>query len=291
MGKKILITGANSYIGTSVEEWLGKYPEWYEIETIDMVDNTWRRKDFSGYHVIFHVAGIAHKKVKDTSSRMWDKYYNVNTQLAFETARKAKEAGVGQFIFMSSMSIYGNVEHITFDTIPCPQSFYGDSKWRAEQKLAELSDAAFRIAILRPPMVFGKGAKGNYPILSKLSKKTIIFPKVENRRSMIYIENLCEFIRLIIDNNEAVVFFPQDENWINTTDMVRKIATVSNHRIWFTKILVPCIHLGNMLPGKIGTMCKKAFGSCYYDLEMSDYKGRYRLYDLETAIERTERQL
>ena len=102
MGKKILITGANSYIGTSVEEWLGKYPEWYEIETIDMVDNTWRRKDFSGYHVIFHVAGIAHKKVKDTSSRMWDKYYNVNTQLAFETARKAKEAGVGQFIFMSS---------------------------------------------------------------------------------------------------------------------------------------------------------------------------------------------
>lgn len=254
-----------------------------------MKEETWKRKDFSQYEVIFHVAGIAHLNQGNHSQEMKKKYYYVNTQLAFETAEKAKAEGVEQFIFMSSMSVYGDVERIMVDTKPDPQNFYGDSKWKAEQSLSKLADTAFKIAILRPPMIYGKGAKGNYPILSKLSQKTMIFPKIENRRSMLYIENFCEFVRLVIDNEDTGVFFPQDGQWIDTCDMVRKIADIRGHHIWFTRALTPGVWLGRLLPGRLGQMCRKAFGNCYYDMEMSDYKDNYRLYSLEAAIERTER--
>lgn len=287
--KHILITGENSYVGSSLEQWLLKSPQKYKVDTLDMKEETWKRKDFSQYDAVFHVAGIVHMTQENHSEDMRKKYYYVNTQLAFETAEKAKAEGVKQFIFMSSMSVYGNAECITIDTEPAPRNFYGDSKWKAEQAISVLEDTTFKIAILRPPMIYGRGAKGNYPILSKLSQKILFFPKIKNRRSMLYIENLCEFVRLVIDNEESGIFFPQDEQWVNTCDMVRKIAEVRGHHIWFMRALAPGVWLGRLLPGRAGQMCRKAFGNCYYDMKMSDYKDNYRLYGLKDAIERTER--
>ena len=287
--RHVLITGAGSYIGTSVELWLQQFPDKYKVHTLDMRGDTWKQHDFSQYQVVFHVAAIVHLNSGRDSASIRNQYYEVNTELACETAEKAKISGVEQFVFMSSMSVYGETEHITQNTSPAPQSLYGDSKWQAEQRIQKLSDTDFRVAVLRPPMVYGKGAKGNYPILSKLAGKTIIFPKTENRRSMIYITNLCEFIRLIIDNEDEGVFFPQDKQWINTCDMVRKIADIRKHHIWFTGILKPCVMIGWRFPGRIGKMCRKAFGDCYYDMEMSEYRDEYRIYSLTEAIEKTER--
>src|SRR5690606_12783164 len=128
--KRVLITGANSYIGMSVEKWLLKQPDKYSVETLDMKDPNWVNFDFSKFDVVLHVAGIAH--IKQTKKNK-DLYYRVNRDLAVDTARKAKEAGIKQFVFLSTMSVYGKVTGIIKDdTIPNPKDAYGKSKYEAE---------------------------------------------------------------------------------------------------------------------------------------------------------------
>lgn len=288
--KKILITGANSYIGMSVEEWLMKWPDLYRIDTIDMVDGSWEEHDFSSYDVVYHVAGIAHADVGNVSEERRKLYYKVNTELAVSVAKKAKSEGVKQFIFMSSMIVYsGNKEKvITAGTRPKPLNFYGDSKWQADRKIQQLETAEFKVVILRPPMIYGKGSKGNYPKLAKLAVILPVFPKVNNKRSMLYIENLCEFVKLMIDNEETGVFFPQNGGYIVTSEMVKMIADAKDNKItlvpgfgWAIKILMK-------IPGKIGDLAVKAFGDSAYEMNMSEYKIGYRVVNLKESIVRTE---
>ena len=287
--KRVLITGAGSYIGEAFEKYAGNhYKQEFTIDTVDMLDENWRQTDFSQYDVVFHVAGIAHADVENVTDETKALYYRVNTDLAVETAEIAKAAGVKQFIFMSSMIIYGGLEHVTKDTMPQPSNFYGDSKWQADEKIRALNSETFRVVVLRPPMIYGKGSKGNYPVLAKLARKLPIFPKVKNIRSMLYIENLCEFLCLMIKNEERGIFFPQNESFTNTGEMVVQIAKVKGHAIWSTILLAPAVTIGKHCPGKIGALCNKAFGNSYYDLEMSEYKEPYRVCGLEESIRRTE---
>ena len=187
--KKILITGANSYIGTSIENWLEKSPDEYIVDTVDMIDGTWKEEDFSKYDVVFHVAGIAHVS---TDPKIEYLYYKVNRDLTIETAKKAKAEGVKQFIFMSSIIVYGDSSHINHkrvinkNTVPTPSNFYGRSKLQAEEGILPLQDDNFNVVVLRPPMIFGKGSKGNYPKLAKMAQKMPIFPDVKNERSASY---------------------------------------------------------------------------------------------------------
>lgn len=121
--KRILITGAGSYIGTSFDRYLKeKYPGQYEVDTVDMVDGSWRKKSFSGYDSVFHVAGIAHRKETEKNAEL---YYKVNRDLAADCAAKAKNDGVKQFVFLSSMSVYGlNSGYIGSATLPNPKTNY-----------------------------------------------------------------------------------------------------------------------------------------------------------------------
>lgn len=286
--KKILITGANSYIGTSLEKWLGQWKESYQVTTLDMLKPEWREYNFAQYDVIFHVAGIAHADVGKVTEEQKKLYYKVNCDLAVETALKAKMAGVCQFILMSSMIVYGGVEHVSKNTLPAPSNFYGDSKWQADQKVRQLADSNFKIAVLRPPMIYGKGSKGNYPVLSKLAQKSPIFPGINNKRSMLYIDNLCEFVRVVIDKQAEGVFFPQNAQLVNTSNMVKEIARVHRHKIWVSRLLSPFVVLGKCVPGKIGNLCKKAFGDSYYDLSMSSFELQYHVANLQDSIRKTE---
>ena len=158
--KKILITGANSYIGTSLEKYLSQWPKDYQIDTIDMVDGSWKNKDFSSYDVVFHVAGIAHSDTGKISKEKEKLYRSVNTDLTIETAKKAKSEGIKQFIFMSSAIVYGNSapigkkKIITKDTVPSPANAYGDSKLQAEKGIIPLMDDKFKVVVLRPPMIY-----------------------------------------------------------------------------------------------------------------------------------------
>lgn len=286
--KKILITGANSYIGTSFEKWLEQWPNEYKVDTVDMVDGSWKEKSFKEYDVVFHVAGIAHVS---TDPKMEDLYYKVNRDLTIETAKKAKADGVKQFIFMSSIIVYGDSSHINKkriidkNTVPTPSNFYGESKLQAEKGILQLQDDNFNIVVLRPPMIYGKGSKGNYQLLSKLAKKSPIFLDIENERSMLHIDNLCEFIRLMIQNNEKGVFFPQNKEYVKTSELVKLIAESNKKKIIETRVFNPVIKLMGNYVGIIN----KAFGSLVYEKEMSEYKENYRVRNFKESVRFTER--
>lgn len=295
--KHVLITGEGSYIGTSVEQWLKQWPDDYQVDTIDMRNDSWKKKNFSGYDTVFHVAGLAHADIGKISEERKAFYYKINTELAVETAKKAKLEGIQQFIFMSSAIVYGESapigkkKVITGDTIPSPANFYGDSKLRAENGMQQLEDERFRVVILRPPMIYGKGSKGNYPLLSKLAKNVPVFPNIKNERSMLYIDNLCEFVRLMIENEESGIFFPQNEEYVQTSQMVELIANISGKKIRIWRIMNPVFILLGMFPGKIGGMVNKAFGNMIYDSRLSVYKQRYQICDLKDSIRRTEKTI
>ena len=290
--KKILIAGANSYIGCSFEAYAKEhYSGEFEIYTIDMIDGSWRDKNFSMYDIVFHVAGLAHADVGNVSEEIKKKYYAINTDLAIETAKKSKAEGVGQFVFMSSMIVYGDMGCITMDTKPCPGNFYGDSKWQAEKGIRELQSESFCVTILRPPVVYGSGSKGNYPMLAKFARKLPIFPKVNTKRSFLYIGKLCEFLCQIMKSAQAGVFFPQNKEIVSICEMVKTIAAENERRIVITPILMPLAMLGMKLPGKIGGLCTKAFGNRYYEPGMSDCGINYQVYGFEESIKLTERGL
>lgn len=289
--KKILITGAGSYIGKSVEKHLLQWPEGYRVDTVDMVDGAWRNFDFRGYDAAVHVAGLVHQPKTKNDPAQADLYDRINHLLAVETAQKAKREGVKQFLFLSSASVYGlnaplgKVVMITKDTPLNPTDNYGISKLKAEQGLQALADADFRLAIIRPPMIYGKGCKGNYQSLAKLARKLPVFPWVENQRSMLYIDNLSECIRLLIDQEAEGIFCPQNEEYVSTGDMVSLIAHANGKDILmirgFTWALKLLRHLTSLVD--------KAFGSLCYDFALSSPPGNYCIKTFQESVTETER--
>jgi len=271
--KRILITGANSYIGTSFEKYM-EDKEGYEIDTLDMRNQNWLNYDFSKYGVVFHVAGIAHADVGKVSEETKKLYYKVNTELTLETAKKAKDEGVTQFIYMSSIIVYGESaplgkkKVITKETEPNPANFYGDSKLQADIGLRLLNDDAFKVCILRPPMIYGAGSKGNYQMLTKLAKKLPVFPDIKNERSMLYIGNLCFFIKQLIDKQISGMFLPQNEEYVNTSIMVKEIGKTHGRNIRIVKWLNPFVYLASKIPGNIGLIINKAFGNLCYESDI-----------------------
>ena len=293
--KKVLITGASSYIGVSFENYVkDHYSSELNINTVDMIDGSWRQKDFSSYDIVFHVAGIVHADIGKVSEETKKKYYAVNTDLAIETCRKAKGEGVKQFVFMSSSIIYGDSapygkqKRITKETDPTPSNFYGDSKWQADKGVREFADDQFTVTVLRPPMIYGKGSKGNYPTLSKMAKKLPVFPDIQNERSMLYIENLCEFLSQVMIRGEGGIFWPQNAEYTRTSEMVKMIADVNGHKIRVSKAFNWLVSLASRLPGKPSGMANKAFGNLSYDQSMSIFGFEYRTVGLKESIERTE---
>lgn len=255
--KKVLITGANSYIGEATKNYLLQYPDNYSVSVKDTIGWTPDASDFSGYDVVFNVAGIAHIKETDNNRHL---YYDINRDLAINIAKSAKKAGVKQYILLSTMSVYGLTEgYITKNTPVNPNNAYGKSKAEADETIERLADASFKFACIRPPMVYGKDCKGNYQLLRKFALKSFVFPRIENKRSMVYIGNLCEFVKRCIDLEQHGLFFPQNSEYINTSQMVEKVANINGKRIWFTRLFNWMIKIIPIMT------VKKVFGSLTYE--------------------------
>lgn len=279
--KRILITGKNSYVGTSLEKWLGNYPDRYSIDSISLRSDCWKEKDFSGYDVVFHVTGIAHIKETKENAHL---YYEVNRDLAYEVAQKAKKEGVKQFLFLSSMSVYGIETGVIDKDSPLkPKSNYGKSKLQAEELIKPLESNEFKLAIIRPPIIYGKGCKGNYSRLGNIALKVPVFPSIKNNRSMIFIDNLCEYFRLIIDNTSNGLFFPQNADYVCTSEMVKLIAEIHGTKVRMTRSFNFVFRLI-----KISTV-KKVFGDLVYEKSMSEIGTNYCINDFRTSVLKTER--
>lgn len=290
MMKKVLITGKNGYIGTEFSKWVEISNNDITVDSIDVRTDEWKKKIFSGYDTVLHLAGIAHSS---RNPKLKELYYTVNRDLTYSIAKKSKEQGVKQFIFMSSIIVYGegslNKTKIDEKTIPNPSNFYGDSKLQAENLIKELEDEKFKIVIIRPPMIYGANSKGNYSKLSKLSKVSPMFPKFQNERSMLHIDNLSSFISIMILNNNNGIFFPQNKSYVTTSELVRTIAEVNGKKVF----LVPGF---SFVIKKLVTkqeIVNKLFGTLVYDQELSHDQniGDYCVNDFYQSIVKTERDV
>ncbi len=284
--KRVLITGANSYVGTNVEKWLMREPDKYLVKTLDMKDPNWEKFDFSNFDVVFHVAGIAHVSKKKSLDEL---YYKINRDLAIETAKKAKESGVRQFIFMSSMIIYGednaisDKRHIDISKYN-PLNAYGNSKLEADMAIQKLQNEKFLVSIVRTPVIYGPKCKGNFPKLLKMASMLSVVPNISNQRSMIYIDNFSEFIKLLISRSANGVFYPQNSEYMSTTKIIVTARKYLRKRTIKTRLF----NLPLRFMSKYISSIRKAYGNKTYDLNLSIEKGfNYHVVDIEESIQRS----
>ena len=292
--KKILITGAGSYVGESVRRDILAKDSSYRIDAVDTMGDNWKKADYAKYDVVFHVAGIAHV---NADPKMEPLYYKVNCNLTIEGAKHAKAAGVWQFIFMSSQIVFHEsqslkAEVLTAETKPVPNGFYGNSKLQAENGLWNLvknqkenstrsqGGNQMKICILRPCMIYGPNAKGNFSRLAKLACKTPVFPEWHNKRSMLYIDNLAEFVKQAIERELEGTFYPQNRELADTVEIVRYFAKEAGHKIWITKLLNPFVWMGSLVLQPINKM----FATYYYNPKMSKMEFDYQLVSFEESL-------
>lgn len=287
--KKILITGAGSYVGESVRKYILSTSSDFQIDAVDTMGDNWKKADYSQYDVVYHVAGIAHV---NADPKMEALYYKVNRDLTIEVARTAKAAGVKQFIFMSSQIVFHEsqslkTEVLTASTKENPNGFYGDSKLQAELGIKPLEDENFKVCILRPCMIYGPNAKGNFPRLAKLATKVPVFPCWHNKRSMLYIDNLAEFVKLAILRELSGTYYPQNRELADTVEIIRFFAKAAGHSIWITRLLNPFVWLGSFILQSLNKM----FATYYYDPEMSKMDFDYQLVSFEESLKRVAESL
>jgi UDP-glucose 4-epimerase len=280
---RILITGKNSYIGNSVKAWLNDKEPSFLVDDMSLRNVDLKTALFKNFDVIFHVAGIAHIS---SNKKLLTEYFKINRDLAIEVAKKAKQEGVKQFIFTSSMAIYGDDRPIgDFTPIdinqPKPTSPYGQSKLEADLTIQKLHDTGFKVSILRIPMVYGVNSKGNFPKLEKIAKKLPIFPKIENRRSVINILSLAELIRLIIIYNQSGVFYPQDIYHFSTSKFIKDFRI----KICKKTTFIPFMSFPLRLLSSILKPINKIYGNKFYESKYSIYKGLdYQVENISSYI-------
>lgn len=283
-----MLIGIGGYVGGKFTEYINKYyPDW-QVDAVESMNEIWADADFRGYDAVYNVSGLAHANARRGTD---EQYYAVNGQLPIAVAKKAKLEGVPLFVQMSSQIVYGDMsglgedKTITLDTTPSEPTIYGKSKMMAERGLLKLVDDKFQVAIMRPPLIYSEYARDNFPRLVKFAKKMPVFPKIKNKQSMIYVDNLCELVRLIIENNQGGIYYPQQEVYIETSKIVYDIAKSVGNKIWMTPIFNPILKLLSKM--KIFAFIRKAFGNIAYDMEMSNhFDGKYRVVSYIESIRR-----
>lgn len=284
--KRVLIVGQYSYIGESFKKWIERFPEKYMVDIVASINGEWKERDFTGFDVVVDFAGIAH--INKITEDMRERFFSVNRDLSIEIAKWAKEKGVGQFIFLSSMNVYGDYCGFISDINDTkPSGFYGESKLEGDAGVRALEDEGFAVSVLRPPFVYGKNCTGNYNRVRKIAKKMPFFPSYKNKKSMIYIDNLCEFIRLLIDHEAQGIFIPQNRELVSTADLVKQIAAVHGKKIWISPIFNWLIRPLT----KHSRFFQKAFADDSCSLAISEYfHNDYCVVSFEESIERTENE-
>lgn len=275
---RVLITGKGSYIGEHIKSHLESFG--YNVDEVDTINDQWKKTDFAQYDSIVHVAAIVHNDAKDASEELFKK---VNTDLPVSIAKTAKENGVKQFVFMSTMGVFGKGKSlrkeenvVTKDTVPNAVGGYGGSKLEAEKKLKDLESDTFRVAIVRPPNVYGPNCKGNYiSLFKKLALNLFICPYAYDdiKQSMLFVDNLSELIRLIVEKSADGVYMPQDDLIPNTVEIIRIIRRIYGKKTHYSKLLGFFVKAFHKLP-----LINKIYGGIQYEESLSNcFDNRYQI--------------
>lgn len=280
--KKILITGASGYISTHLAAWLGQFKQEYEVTMLSLRGDTWQKESFAGYDVVVHLAGLAHSKETEQNKAL---YTQVNRDLTLRVANKAKAEGVGRLLFVSTFNVYEpKAEHIGRNTPLTPVAAYGKSKLEAEERLRSLADGGFEVVIVRPPMVYGPDCPGNFARLKDLALRCPVFPSLENARSMIYIDNLCEFLRLCpaipLGHSHTAVYCPQNSEYASTREIYTQLRRAAGKKAHVIGCFNPLVRL---LARHNGTF-EKVFGNKTCDFALSAPEMKYNRFGFEESI-------
>ena len=282
---QVLIIGKNSYIGNNIDLWLTKHG--HQVTQLDVLTEIWKSFDYSKYNAIVHVAGIVHQP----NCKDWELYKRVNTDMPIEIATMAKEQGVSQYVYFSTMGVFGlgkklKPNIIDMNTPLKADGMYGRSKLMAEEGLMVLNDENFSVACVRPPSVYGKGCKGGYITgFTSIAKKMPVIPiAYENvKQSFIYIDNLTELVRLLMEKKLSGIFCPQDEKAVNANELLYAIAKGIGKKYRSSRTLGFCIKMLNFIP-----LVKKAYGGIEYAESLSTIKDvDYVVVPFEEGIKRT----
>lgn len=273
MAKKVLITGKSGYVGNRLTTHLKA--QGYTIDQLSVRGKQWRELDFSKYDVVIHLAAIVHNN--NDNATMID-YMNVNYYLTKDLAEKAKNEGVKQFIFFSTMSVFGLDgeigKKVVIDnkTATKPVTSYGISKLRAEEKLREMQSDEFKVVILRPPMIYGESAPGNFSKLIKLSKVLPLYPRIDNQRSSIYIKNLENYIEELIKNEVSGTLHPQNDYYLNTNRAIFNMRKLQNKRSVTIKLPKTLLELLSKV-----SILNKLYGNLVYakDIDEVNYNSHF----------------
>lgn len=286
--KRILITGATSWIGSEVEARLATFPGMYEVERVSLRGEAWKERSWEGFDSVLHTAGVASSSASGVKAEA--EYHRTNVELAADAAAKAKADGVPHFALMSSIYVYvdGSTEReaITAETIPAPATVYGRSKLEAERLVSALAGTGFEVAVIRSPMVYGPGCSGNFALLAKLARLAPVFPDVNNGRSMIYSRSLAELVRLLVEDGRGDLFLPQDAKPARTSELVHLLAEVQGRRIHLSRALGSAARAAARLGGSFGRL----FGDLFYAPEASECGYSYRVATLEEAVRASVRE-
>ena len=285
----IVISGANSYIGNSIQSYIAAVDGSITVSQLDVSKEEWNNFDFGGVDVVVHVAAIVHRKDVDE----WNLYERVNVGLTKAVAEKAKSQGVRQFVFISSMAVYGIEKSlstrkglVTGCSEPTPNAMYGKSKYMAEEALLAMESDSFAVSIVRPPNVYGPGCRGGYiTTYMSIVKKLPVIPGAFQsvKQSVLYIDNLSRFVYLIIRDHRCGIFTPQDKTAVSAVDIMNFINRALNLGKKTSKFFGLFVYPLSFLP-----IVKKGYGGVAYDVGMSHHDEiDYLSVTTEEGIKRT----
>ncbi|MEA2018169.1 MAG: NAD-dependent epimerase/dehydratase family protein, partial [Campylobacterota bacterium] len=230
---KLLITGSNGFIGNY---FINNYKDKYNIKSFSFLNDNINTLDCNDTDIVFHLSALVHQM----GGASKEEYEKVNVTQTIELAKKAKDSGVKQFVFMSTVKVYGEETNTAYtETSDCkPQDDYGKSKLKAEVELQKLEDESFKVSIVRTPIVYGYGVKANIKNLVNLVNKVPILPfgKIENNRSMVFVGNLCHLVDEVIRQDKAGIFLASDDEPLSTTRLIELIAQGLDKKVYLIKI-------------------------------------------------------
>ena len=229
----ILLTGSNGFVGNYFKT---NYKDKYKINTFSFLNDSFQDLDLSDTTTIIHLSALVHQM----GGASEQEYAKVNIIQTLDLAKKAKSSEVKHFVFMSTVKVYGEEADVAYtENSECnPHDDYGKSKLKAEKELLKLEDDSFKVSIVRTPIVYGYGVKANIKNLINLVGKVPVLPfgGIENKRSMVYVGNLCHLVDVIIQKKISGVFLASDDKAISTTRLIELIAKELDKKVYLVKV-------------------------------------------------------
>ena len=233
INNKILLTGSFGFVGTYFSN---KYKDKYEMKTFSFLKDGKNTLDCTDTDVVFHLSALVHQMGGASA----EEYERVNVTQTLELAKTAKESGVKHFVFMSTVKVYGEETDgvYTEESICQPEDEYGKSKLKAELGLQKMESEDFKVSIIRTPIVYGYGVKANIKNLVSLVKRVPVLPfaSIDNKRSMVYVGNLCCLVHEVITQKASGIFLASDDEPLSTTRLIELIANRLAKKVYLIKI-------------------------------------------------------